>query len=144
MTTTHQPTLTDTAAPLPGTSSVPAAMDRGHLYSPTADITRYALDDRYAYDYQPGDLFEPMPPAPRGDGKAWAWWWANTAKTPTPDFLGLATGDTITVQHATGHGPAEVLATYRLGALIRFPHPDGETRGEMYVRRCNHFGRWYA
>ncbi|WP_158715888.1 hypothetical protein [Streptomyces sp. NRRL B-24720] len=52
-------------------SSVPAAFDRGHLYSPTLALTAYAVDDRYVYDYRPGDLFEPMPASPTAP-KAWA------------------------------------------------------------------------
>ncbi|MFI9040937.1 hypothetical protein [Streptomyces sp. NPDC053726] len=88
-------------------SSVPAAFDRGHLYSPTLNLTKYALDDRYVYDYLPGDLYEPMPGAPRGNPKAWAWWWQNIATTPVPDFLGLRVGDRISVQHVTCTAPAK-------------------------------------
>lgn len=126
-------------------SSVPAAFDRGHLYSPTVALTRYALDDRYLYDYRPGDLYEPMPEAPRGDGKAFAAWWRNTAKLPVPDFLGLRVGDQITLQHVTSTTPGEVIETYRFGAAVRYPMPKGasEPYAEMYVRRRNDAGHWY-
>ena len=126
-------------------SSVPAAFDRGHLYSPTLDLARYALDDRYEYDYRSGDNFEPMPDAPRGDPKAFAWWWTNIASVPVPDFLGLRVGDQVTIQHVCSVGAGEVIATQRDGAVIRYPlAPGGDrTHGEMYVRRRNHLGHWY-
>jgi hypothetical protein len=126
-------------------SSVPAAFDRGHLYSPTADVTRYTLDDRYSYDYRPGNDFEPMPDAPRGDGKAFAWWWRNVASIDAPDFLGLRAGDEITIQHVTSTGPGVVTATRRSGAVVRYPLPRGgdRTHAEMYVRRRNTAGHWY-
>lgn len=124
-------------------SSVPAAFDRGHLYSPTLDLTRYALDDRYLYDYRPGDLYEPMPEAPRGDPKGFAWWWLNVARVPAPDFLGLRVGDHITIQHVTSVGTGKVIATHRCGAVVRYPFPDPAEHGEMYVRRRNDAGHWY-
>lgn len=128
-------------------SSVPAAFDRGHLYSPTIDQTRYALDERYTYDYRPGDLFEPMPESPRGNPKAWIWWWRNVAKQVVPDFLGLRVGDQITVQHVTSVGPGEVIETHRCGAVVRYPLPVSNltrrTHDEMYVRRRNDAGHWY-
>lgn len=126
-------------------SSVPAAFDRGHLYSPTSDQTAYALDDRYIYDYRPGDLYEPMPPAPRGDGKAWARWSRNTARITVPDFLGLRVGDQVTIQHVTSAGTGTVVKTYRCGALVRYPMPKGADRpyDEMEVRRRNTAGHWY-
>lgn len=128
-------------------SSVPAAFDRGHLYSPTLDLTRYALDDSYAYDYRPGDLYEPMPEAPRGDPKGFAWWWLNIAKATVPDFLGLRVGDQITIQHVTDVGPGEVIETRRHGATVRYPLPASSlterTHDEMYVRRRNDAGHWY-
>lgn len=125
-------------------SSVPAAFDRGHLYSPTLDQTRYALDDRYIYDYRPGDLFEPMPPAPR-DPKGFAWWHRNIAKESVPDFLGLRVGDHITIQHPCESGPGEVIETQRRGAVVRYPMPRGAEKPytEMYVRRRNDAGHWY-
>ncbi|MEU4507358.1 hypothetical protein [Streptomyces sp. NPDC024089] len=128
-------------------SSVPAAFDRGHLYSPTLGLTKYALDDRYVYDYRPGDLYEPMPEAPRGNPKAWAWWWQNIAAAPVPDFLGLRVGDHISVQHVTCTGPGEVIATERGGAVVRYPLAKSDltrrTHSEMYIRRRNNAGHWY-
>lgn len=124
-------------------SSVPAAFDRGHLYSPTLDLTRYALDDRYVYDYRAGDLFEPMPEAPRGDPKGFAWWWLNIARVDVPDFLGLRVGDQITVDLVTSVSAGEVIATYRCGAVVRYPFPDPAEHGEMRVRRRNDAGHWY-
>lgn len=136
--------MTSDLASLPK-SSVPAAFDQGHLYSPTTALTQYALDDRYEYDYRPGDDFEPMPDAPRGDPKAFAWWFHNIASVPVPDFLGLRIGDQITIQHAGSAGSGEVVATQRNGAVIRYPlAPGGDrTHDEMYVRRRNHLGHWY-
>ncbi|MEV7872650.1 hypothetical protein AB0P17_42600 [Streptomyces sp. NPDC088124] len=128
-------------------SSVPAAFDRGHLYSPTLALTRYALDDRYVYDYRPGDLYEPMPAAPSGNPKAWSWWWRNIAATPVPDFLGLRVGNQISIQHAGCTGPGEVISTERAGAVVRYPLPKSNltarTHAEMYVRRRNDAGHWY-
>lgn len=128
-------------------SSVPAAFDRGHLYSPDRSQTQYALDERYIYDYRPGDLFEPMPEAPRGNPKAWIWWWKNVAKVETPDFLGLRVGDEITVQHVTSVGPGQVIGTYRFGAVIRYPLPvsnlTDRKHDEMIVSRRNTSGHWY-
>jgi hypothetical protein len=128
-------------------SAVPAAFDRGHLYSPTLDQTRYALDDRYMYDYRPGDLYEPMPEAPRGDPKGFVWWLRNIASEAVPDFLGLRVGDQITIQHVTDTGPGEVIETRRHGAIVRFPLPESDltTRrhDDMYVRRRNTGGHWY-
>lgn len=128
-------------------SSVPAAFDRGHLYSPHQGLTQYALDERYIYDYRPGDLFEPMSEAPRGNPKAWVWWWRNVARAETPDFLGLRVGDEITVQHVTSVGPGRVIGTYRHGAVIRFPLPvsnlTDRTHDEMIVSRRNTDGHWY-
>jgi hypothetical protein len=125
-------------------SSVPAAFDRGHLYSPTRDLTRLALDERYVYDYRPGDLFEPMPQAPRGNPKDWAWWWHNVARVDAPDFLGLRVGDRITIQEVSV-GEGEVVETYRCGAVVRCPLPPGGDKpyAEMYVRRRNDAGHWY-
>ncbi|MFJ2397466.1 hypothetical protein ACIOTI_32570 [Streptomyces sp. NPDC087843] len=53
------------------TSSVPAAYDREHLYSPkegTAELV----------DHRPGDAFTPLPTAPR-EPKAWGTWWRSEA-----------------------------------------------------------------
>jgi hypothetical protein len=123
-------------------SAVPAAFDRGHLYSPTLDLTRYALDDRYLYDYRPGDLYEPMPAAPTPP-KDFAWWFRNIASEPVPDFLGLRVGDQITIQHVGSVGPGEVIETRRNGAIVRYPYQDPELSGEMYVSRRNNGGHWY-
>ncbi|MEU8893674.1 hypothetical protein [Streptomyces sp. NPDC048442] len=123
-------------------SSVPAAFDRGHLYSPTLAETAYALDDRYVYDYRPGDLFEPMPAAPR-EPKAFRWWWSTGARVATPDFLGLRTGDTLTVQHVTSVGPGTVLATYRAGAWVEYPYAVPGKSGRTLVRRRNNSSHWY-
>ncbi len=142
--------IVDTTQPAPDLtvlpkSSVPAAFDRGHLYSPTLDLTRYALDERYVYDYRPGDDFEPMAPAPRGNALAWRRWWDDAAKVATPDFLGLRVGDEITIQQVIGTGSGTVTATYRFGAVVRYPMPKGasEPYAEMYVRRRNNSGHWY-
>lgn len=128
-------------------SSLPAAFDRGHLYSPTLDQTRYALDDRYIYDYRLGNDFEPMPEAPRGDPKAFAWWWRNIATTSASDFLGLRVGDQISIQHVTSTGPGEVIATQRDAAVVRYPLPQSDltarTHDEMRVSRRNDGGHWY-
>lgn len=126
-------------------SSVPAAFDRGHLYSPTLDLTRYALDDRYIYDYRPGDLYEPMPPAPRGDNKSFAWWAINIAGVAVPDFLGLRSGDQITLQQVTSVGPGEVIETKRNGAVVRYAMPKGAVKpyAETLVRHRNDAGHWY-
>ncbi|MCX4405928.1 MULTISPECIES: hypothetical protein [unclassified Streptomyces] len=131
-------------------SAVPSAFDRGHLYSPTLGQTRYALNAGYAYDYRPGNDFEPMPDSPRGDGKAWAWWRTNVAKVPAADFLGLHAGDEVTLHCLHGHhDTATVIAAYRHGALVRFPlpvshsNPDGTLTAEMYVHTRNNDGHWY-
>ncbi|MGW4994926.1 hypothetical protein ACWEQ3_46375 [Streptomyces mirabilis] len=120
-------------------SSVPAALDRGHLYSPTLDITSYGIS------YRSGDDFEPMSGAPRGDGKAFARWWNKIASINVPDYLGLRVGDEITIQHVTCTGPGTVVETCRFGALIRYPMPAGASKphAEMYVRRRNLAGHWY-
>jgi hypothetical protein len=125
-------------------SSVPAAFDRGRLYSPTLDQTRYALDDRYIYDYRPGDLYEPMPAVPHG-GTAWSRWVRNTARIEVPDFLGLRIGDDITLQHVTSVGPAVVVKAYRYGAVVRYPMPEGATEpyAETRVDSRTGAGHWY-
>lgn len=129
-------------------SAVPAALDRGHLYSPTLSLTRRALDGGCLYDYRPGDLFEPMPPAPRGDVEAYTWWWENVALTETPDFLGLRVGDTATMHSLHGnHYPAVVMATCRHHASVRYEIPglwSKEARAvDTYVTRRNADGQWY-
>ncbi|WP_405824151.1 hypothetical protein OG705_28990 [Streptomyces sp. NBC_00838] len=127
-------------------SSVPAAFDRGHLYSPTLALTRFVLVGGYIYDYRPGDLYEPMPATP-SEPEALAWWRRNIAATPVPDFLGLLVGDQISVQHVTSTGHAEVIATERAGAVVRYPLPKSDfstkTHAEMYIRRRNGAGHWY-
>ncbi|HEY6114646.1 MAG TPA: hypothetical protein VI172_01695 [Candidatus Dormibacteraeota bacterium] len=137
-------------------SAVPATFDRGHLYSPTLEQARWALDPGYAYDYRPGNDFEPLPDAPRGIRKEatgesqWGWWRRNIAHVPTADFLGLRAGDAITLYCMHGHhDPATVLATYRHGALVRYALPvshsnsDGSGTADMYVRVRNPDGHWY-
>lgn len=128
MAESHLPTLPE--------SCVPDAFHHGHLYSPTAGVTTIA--------FRPGDEYEPMPSEPCGNPQAWALWWKSTAKIPTADFLGLKAGDDITAQHTTP-SPGVVVATYRFGALVRYPMPPGANTeyAEMYVRRRNTSGRWY-
>jgi hypothetical protein len=123
-------------------SCVPAAFDRGHLYSPTSDYITPALRGRC--DYRPGALYEPMPPPPRGDSKAFAWWARNIARVDVPDFLGLRIGDEVTIQHVTTVGRGEVVKTYRSGAVVRYPMPDGARKpyDEMTVSRRNGAGHW--
>lgn len=127
-------------------SAVPAAFDRGHLYSPTLTHLAWALDPGYGYDYRPGNDFEPMPDGPRGDGKAWAWWRRNTAMTPVADFLGLRTGDEISLHSLQGnHETAVVTATYRHHAVVRYPNREGarEPFAQTWVNRRNVDGHWY-
>jgi hypothetical protein len=127
-------------------SAVPAAFDRGHLYSPTITHLAWALDPRYGYDYRPGNDFEPMPDGPRGDGKAWAWWRRNVAMQPVADFLGLRTGDKVSLHSLQGnHETAVVTATYRHHAVVRYPMPAGarEPFAQTWVNRRNADGHWY-
>ena len=127
-------------------SAVPAAFDRGHLYSPTTTHLAWALDPRYTYEYRPGNDFEPLPEAPRGNGKAWAWWRRNHAMVPTTDFLGLCAGDEISLHSLQGnHTPAVVVATYRHHAVVRYPNPEGarEPFTQTWVNRRNADGHWY-
>jgi hypothetical protein len=123
-------------------SSVPAAFDRGHLHSPTSVYIASALAGRY--DYRPGDLYEPMPDAP-AEPKAFVWWFQNIAKVDVPDFLALHVGDEVTIQHVCSVGVGAVVATWRFGAQVRWPMPEGseEPFGFMTVRRRNHLGHWY-
>lgn len=142
-TTTTQQAVDLTALP---DSAVPAAFDRGHLYSPDTGLTKYALDDRYIYDYRPGNDFEPLPEAPRGNPKAWAWWRKNHALVPTADFLGLRVGDEFSLHSLQGnHTPATVTATYRHHAVYRYPRPEGSEEPYAYgwVNRRNAEGHWY-
>lgn len=135
--------MTDTQA-YPA-SSVPAAFDRGRLYSPTLDQTRYALDARYIYDYRPGDDFEPLPKAPTAP-KAWAWWRRNIAAQPTPDFLGLRAGDTVSVHHVTTEpSRGTVISTCRHHAVVRYPNPQGarEPYTQTWVNQRTADGHWY-
>ncbi|MEU9064971.1 hypothetical protein AB0D13_40625 [Streptomyces sp. NPDC048430] len=138
--------LLQASAPEYPASCVPAAFDRGHLYSPTLAQTALALNPRYHYDYRPGDLYEPMPASPATPA-AWAWWRRNIASARVPDFLGLRVGDQISIQHVTGTGPGEVISTLRGGAVIRYPLPESalttRTHAEMHVRRRNDAGHWY-
>ncbi|MFF1600733.1 hypothetical protein ACFVYV_25045 [Streptomyces mirabilis] len=117
-------------------SSVPAAYDREHLYSPKADTIEWI-------DYRPGDRFAPLSRSPH-EPKAWGAWWRTEANVSTPDFLGLETGDVITV---VGETTATVVSTCRFGAVVRYELPRSpwatETHGEMYVTRRNQFGHWY-
>jgi hypothetical protein len=86
-----------------------------------------------------------MPDAPSGNPKAWGEWWRTIATAPVGDFLGLRTGDDITIQHPCSSGPGLVMKTLRFGALVRYPMPEGgdEPYAEMYVRCRNHLGHWY-
>ncbi|MDI3101982.1 hypothetical protein QJ054_33650 [Streptomyces sp. AN-3] len=119
-------------------SSVPAAYDREHLYSPKAATAAVV-------DHRPGDLFGPLPAAP--SGKAWRTWWDTQASVATPDFLGLEAGDEITIQHADSTGPGTVLFTCRFGAFVQYDVPASEWTTErhvdMYVTKRNQFGHWY-
>jgi hypothetical protein len=117
-------------------SSVPAAYDREHLYSPKADTIEWI-------DYRPGDRFAPLSRSPHAP-KAWGAWWRTEANVPTPDFLGLETGDVITLHDGD---TATVVSTCRFGAVVRYALPPCEWRdtehAEMYVTRRNQFGHWY-
>jgi hypothetical protein len=117
-------------------SSVPAAFDRDHLYSPSIRSVTEGVA------YRPGDLFEPMPESPH-EPKQWSEWWRTAAQVGTPDFLGLRVGDSITVQGAGETSPGEVLSTCRFGAVVRVPKPSGTDFTEQYVCRRNQFGYWY-
>ena len=124
-------------------SSVPAAFDRGHLYSPSSDYIPSALAGRY--DYRPGNDFEPLPEAPR-DPKGWAWWRQNHAAVPTPDFLGLHVGDEILLHELQG-SPTKVTvtSTCRHHACYRYASPIGSEEPYRYgwVNRRNAEGHWY-
>lgn len=129
-------------------SAVPAALDRGHLYSPKQSLTRYALDPAVLYDYRPGDLFEPLPEAPRGDAAGYMRWWENEATVETPDFLGLRAGDTVVMHSLQGnHFPAVVTATCRHHASVRYEIPGLWSKGarevRTYVTHRNAEGQWY-
>ena len=126
-------------------SSVPAAFDRGHLYSPTTTHLAWALNPSYDYDYRPGNDFEPMPEAPR-DPKGLSWWRKNHAMIPVADFLGLRVGDEVSLHSLHGnHTPATVVATYRDRAVVRYPMPEGskEPYAQSWVNRRNAEGHWY-
>lgn len=140
-TTTSTPTEDLTTLPA---SSVPAAFDRGRLYSPTMDMAKDALDERYIYDYRPGDLYEPMPPF-LCDGTSYGWWLRNVARIEVPDFLGLRPGDQITLQHVTCVSPGSVIKTYRYGAVVRYPMPDGASSpyDDILVSNRTAKGHWY-
>jgi hypothetical protein len=120
-------------------SSVPAAFDRGHLFSPTSATVADGIK------YRPGDLFEPMPPSPRGNPQAWGEWWRTVAKVETPDYLGLRPGDEIAVQHHGSPSPGTVVSACRFGAVVRYPMPKGarEPYEQQYVTCRNQFGHWY-
>ncbi|WP_399554034.1 hypothetical protein [Streptomyces anulatus] len=116
-------------------SSVPAAYDREHLYSPKEGTAEYI-------SHRPGDVFGPLPVS--RPGKVWRRWWDTEGSTPTPDFLGLERGDVITVVDV---GTVTVVSTCRFGALVRFEVPVGawnrKPYAEMYVTARNQFGHWY-
>ncbi|MFE1130838.1 hypothetical protein ACFW6R_29715 [Streptomyces albidoflavus] len=118
------------------TSSVPAALDRGHLYSPRGPEVA---------DHRPGDLYGPLPRS--RPGAAWRGWWDAEASVPTPDYLGLRAGDVITVQHPCTVESATVVSTCRFGALVRYPLPPCDwstaTHAEQYVTARNPAGHWY-
>ncbi|MER6616364.1 hypothetical protein [Streptomyces xantholiticus] len=118
-------------------SSVPAAYDREHLYSPKAGTAEHV-------DRRPGDLYGPLPVSPH-EPKAWRAWWDAYATAETPDYLGLEVGDDITIQHATTTGPGTVVSTCRFGAVVRFLLPPGsdEPHVDMFVTARNQFGHWY-
>ncbi|MFD8488681.1 hypothetical protein [Streptomyces sp. NPDC059712] len=126
-------------------SAVPAAFDRGHLYSPTTTHMAWALDPGYVYDYQPGNDFEPLPEAPR-DPKGWAWWRQNHASVPTADFLGLRVGDEISL-HSLQGTPTKVTvtSTCRHHACYRYPSPIGSEEPYRYgwANRRTADGDWY-
>ncbi|MFK0279464.1 hypothetical protein ACIQVL_03185 [Streptomyces sp. NPDC090499] len=117
-------------------SSVPAAYDREHLYSPKADTIEWI-------DYRPGDRFAALSRSPHVP-KAWGTWWRTEASVPTPDFLGLESGDVITL--ADGD-TATVVSTCRFGAVVRYALPSSPWRdkehAEQYVTARNQFGHWY-
>ncbi len=117
-------------------SSVPAAFDRDHLYSPGAESVAGGID------YRPGDMFEPMPKSPH-EPKQWGEWWRAVAQVETPDFLGLRVGDAVTVQGPSWTSLCDVLSTCRFGAVVRVPKPAGMGFEEQYVCRRNQFGYWY-
>ena len=130
---------------LPG-SAVPAAFDRGHLYSPTTTHLAWALDPGYDYDYRPGNDFEPLPEAPHGNPKGWVWWRKNHAVVPVSDFLGLHVGDEISLYSLQGQPTkATVTATYRHHAVYRYPRPEESKEPYAYGRanRRNAEGHWY-
>lgn len=126
--------FSDSARPLPTASAVPAALDRGHLHSPT---------DPAGAEYQPGTMHGPMPaPRPPHDPEAFRTWWHETARVPVPDYLGLTAGDTLTIELGNGQATGTVLRTYRFGALVSFRNGDIEN-DEMYVTARNQHGHWY-
>lgn len=119
-------------------SSVPAAFDNGHLFSPDQDSS--LLDQA-----RPGDRFGPLPSAPLGSGAIFREW-SDAAGTATPNFLGLRVGDTITLQWpGQVIDGCTVLETCRYGARVRYPMPSGTrvSHAEMYVNRRNLDGHWY-
>ncbi|SEE83164.1 hypothetical protein SAMN05216483_6697 [Streptomyces sp. 2131.1] len=117
-------------------SSVPAAYDREHLYSPKANTAALV-------DHRPGDQFPPLPVSPPGP-KAWGAWWRTEASVTTPDYLGLEPGDVITLDDGD---TATVVSTCRFGAVVRYALPPSEwcdkEYAEQYVTARNQFGRWY-
>lgn len=117
-------------------SSVPAAYDREHLYSPKANTAAVV-------DHRPGNQFPPLATSPSAP-KAWRGWWRTEASVSTPDYLGLEPGDVITV---VGETTATVVSTCRFGAVVRYELPRSpwadKTHGEMYVTARNQFGHWY-
>ncbi|MEU2969003.1 hypothetical protein ABZ687_29000 [Streptomyces ardesiacus] len=141
--TAPKPAAKPRRAPLPlgelPVSSVPAAYDREHLYSPKVDTAAVV-------DHRPGDQFPPLPVSPHGR-MAWRTWWDKEASVETPDFLGLEAGDEITIEHGSSTGPGRVLLTCRFGAFVQYDVPEcewaTETHVDMYVTARNQFGHWY-
>ncbi|MFF8696308.1 hypothetical protein ACF08W_29255 [Streptomyces sp. NPDC015144] len=138
--TTPQPAARPRRAPLAlgelPVSSVPAAYDREHLYSPKANTASVV-------DHRPGDQFAPLPVSPSAP-KAWGAWWRSEASVSTPDYLGLEPGDVITLHDGD---TATVVSTCRFGAVVRYALPPSEWRGEEYAEQFvtarNQFGHWY-
>lgn len=121
-------------------SSVPAAFDDGHLYSPDAQAVASGIE------FRPGSRFPPVPEAAAGDLRARAAWWRTEAGAAAPDFLGLKNGDVVTVRHGQFLGPATVVSTCRSHARAQYAlrgDPDGP-KAEVSVSRRSPQGHWYS